>query len=103
MQALGAKEGRQLAERNGGKNGTKKYQGAQPDAERKVNQRVKECSHKLETITYYTGGLPVSRSIRRAIGGWVEKRLAKLAPPQKGSNNKQVRRRWRGLHGKRLE
>jgi hypothetical protein len=46
MQALVAKEGRKLAERNGGENGTEKYQRAQPGAERKVNQRVKEGSHK---------------------------------------------------------
>ena len=46
MQALVAKERRKLAERNGGKNGAKKYQGAQPGAECKVNQRVKEGSHK---------------------------------------------------------
>jgi hypothetical protein len=53
MQALVAKEGRKLAERNGGENGAKKYQRAQPGAERKVNQRVKEGSHKEANHVLY--------------------------------------------------
>jgi hypothetical protein len=46
VHTLRAKKRRQLTERQGSKNSSKKYQGAQPDAERKVHQRVKESSHE---------------------------------------------------------
>ena len=74
------KERRKLAEGDGGKNGAKENQRAQPKAKRQVHQRMEECAH-----LGYMGARPVSRSIRRAIGGWVEKRLAKLAPLIKGA------------------
>ena len=80
------KERRKLAECDGGKNSAKKDQRPQPKAKRKVHQSVKECSHvEYQTIPCYMGDRPVSRSIRRAIGGCVENRLAKLAPLRKGA------------------
>ena len=83
VNTLSAKERRKLTERDGSQNSAKKYQGAQPDAERKIYQRVKEGSHS--GVSIYTGARPVSRSIRLAIGGWVEKRFARLAPLSKGA------------------
>jgi hypothetical protein len=46
VHTLSAKNRWQLTERQGSKNSAKKYQGAEPDTERKVNQRMKEGSHK---------------------------------------------------------
>ncbi len=55
------KEPWKLSKRNGGEHGAKKDERSQPDAERKIDHRMKESSH--------SGGRPVSRSIRLAIGG----------------------------------
>ncbi len=74
------KERRKLAEGDGSKNGAKENQRAQPKAKQQVHQGMEKGAH-----LGYIGARPVSRSIRRAIGGWVEKRLAKLAPPIKGA------------------
>jgi hypothetical protein len=58
------KERRKLAEGDGSKNGAKENQRAQPKAKHQVNQEMEEGSH-----LGYKGARPVSRSIRRAIGG----------------------------------
>ena len=46
VHTLSSKQRRELTEREWSKNSAKKYQGAQPDTERKVYQRVKEGSHE---------------------------------------------------------
>jgi len=40
-----AKEPRQLCKRKRGQHGAKEYQGAQPDAEREIHQRMEKSSH----------------------------------------------------------
>jgi hypothetical protein len=50
VHTLSAKQRRKLTERQGSKNSAKKYQGAQPDAERKIYQRVKKGSHSGVSI-----------------------------------------------------
>ena len=45
----------------------------------------------------------MSRSIRRAIGGWVEKRLAKLAPLSKGATINKCAVDGEACIGRRLE
>ena len=75
-----SKERRKLAEGDGSKNGGEENQRAEPKAKHQVHQRMEECAH-----LGYMGARPVSRSMRRAMGGWVEKRLAKLAPVIKGA------------------
>jgi hypothetical protein len=102
VHTLSAKKRRKLTEREGGKYSAKKYQGAQPDAERKVYQRVKEGSHGRR-IKCYTGARPVSRSIRLAIGGWVEKRLARLAPLSRGATINRWAVEGEACKGKRRE
>ena len=92
------KERRKLAEGNGSKNGAKENQRAQPKAKHQVHQRMEECTH-----LGYMGARPVSRSIRRAIGGWVEKRLAKLAPLIKGATINKCAVEGEACIGSRLE
>ena len=43
-----------------------------------------EIAWKLRTYRPKSAGRPVSRSIRFAVGGWVENRLPKLIPPKNG-------------------
>ena len=93
-----SEERRKLAERDRGENGSKENQRAQPEAKHEVHQRMEECAH-----LGYMGARPVSRSIRRAIGGWVEKRLAKLAPLIKGATINKCAVEAEACMGRRLE
>ena len=92
------KQRRQFAERDGRQHSAKENQCAQPKAKHQVDQRMEEGSH-----VGYMGARPVSRSIRRAIGGWVEKRLAKLAPLIKGATINKCAVEAEACMGSRLE
>ena len=63
VHTLSAKERRKLTERDGSKNSAKKDQGAQPDAERKIYQRVKKGSHGGVSMLH---GSPASEPLNPA-------------------------------------
>jgi hypothetical protein len=51
---------------------------------RRALDDTEEQNLELRTYRPKSAGLPVKRSIRFAVGGWVENRLPKLIPPMNG-------------------
>jgi len=96
VQTLYTEERRKLTERERGKNSAKKYQAAQPDTEREINQRVKKGSHLGVSMLHRTAASePLNPPGHRWVGG---KQIGQAGPTQQGSNDKQVSGRGRSRH-----